>query len=87
LAVGPSRSRRAISEACRVAGTDSAASEEVPRTAATRSPCPALSGLGYDVVSAINPSIIYAQVKGFGDGSPYEKGLSFDPIAQARAGR
>jgi len=40
-------------------------------------------GLGYDVVSAINPSIIYAQVKGFGDGSPYEKGLSFDPIAQA----
>jgi hypothetical protein len=26
-------------------------------------------GLGCDVVSAINPSIIYAQVKGFGDGS------------------
>src|SRR6266404_3908729 len=43
-------------------------------------------GLGYDVVSAINPSIIYAQVKGFGDGRPYEKGLSFDPIAQAAGG-
>src|ERR1700738_5039594 len=43
-------------------------------------------GLGYAVVSAINPSIIYAQVKGFGDGSPYEKGLSFDPIAQAAGG-
>src|SRR5213082_776591 len=43
-------------------------------------------GLGYDVVSAFNPSIIYAQVKGFGDGSPYEKGLSFDPIAQAAGG-
>ena len=43
-------------------------------------------GLGYDVVSAINPSIIYAQVKGFGDGSPYENGLSFDPIAQAAGG-
>ena len=43
-------------------------------------------GLGYDVVSAINPSIIYAQVKGFGAGSPYEKGLSFDPIAQAAGG-
>src|SRR5689334_6780700 len=43
-------------------------------------------GLGYDVVSAINPSIIYAQVKGFGDGSPYEKGRSFDPIAQAAGG-
>src|SRR5436305_11312079 len=43
-------------------------------------------GLGYDVVSAINPKIIYAQVKGFGTGSPYEKGLSFDPIAQAAGG-
>src|ERR1700689_4393202 len=43
-------------------------------------------GLGYDVVSAINPKIIYAQVKGLGDGSPYEKGLSFDPIAQAAGG-
>ena len=43
-------------------------------------------GLGYDVVSAINPGIIYAQVKGFGEGSPYEKGLSFDPIAQAAGG-
>ncbi len=40
-------------------------------------------GLGYDVISAINPRIIYAQVKGFGEGSPYEKGLCFDPIAQA----
>jgi crotonobetainyl-CoA:carnitine CoA-transferase CaiB-like acyl-CoA transferase len=43
-------------------------------------------GLGYDVVSAINPGIIYAQVKGFGTGSPYEKGLAFDPIAQAAGG-
>ena len=43
-------------------------------------------GLGYDVVSAINPSIIYAQVKGFGTGSPYENGLAFDPIAQAAGG-
>jgi crotonobetainyl-CoA:carnitine CoA-transferase CaiB-like acyl-CoA transferase len=43
-------------------------------------------GLGYDVISAINPRIIYAQVKGFGEGSPYEKGLCFDPIAQACGG-
>jgi len=43
-------------------------------------------GLGYDVVSALNPRIIYAQVKGFGDGMPYEKGLSFDPVAQACGG-
>jgi formyl-CoA transferase len=27
-------------------------------------------GLSYDVVKAINPGIIYAQVKGFGEGSP-----------------
>jgi formyl-CoA transferase len=43
-------------------------------------------GLGYDVVSAINPGIIYAQVKGFGTGSPHENGLAFDPIAQAAGG-
>jgi formyl-CoA transferase len=43
-------------------------------------------GLGYDVVSAINPRIIYAQIKGFGTGSPYENGLAFDPIAQAAGG-
>jgi formyl-CoA transferase len=43
-------------------------------------------GLGWDVVSALNPRIIYAQVKGFGAGSPYESGLSFDPIAQACGG-
>ena len=43
-------------------------------------------GLGFDVVSGINPSIIYAQVKGFGDGSPFEKGLSFDPILAQAAG-
>src|SRR5438876_2800633 len=43
-------------------------------------------GLGYDVVSELNPRIIYAQVKGFGAGSPYENGLCFDPIAQACGG-
>jgi formyl-CoA transferase len=43
-------------------------------------------GLGYDVVSALNPRIVYAQVKGFGVGSPYENGLCFDPIAQACGG-
>src|SRR5437870_831569 len=43
-------------------------------------------GLGYDVISALNPRIIYAQVKGFGAGSPYESGLCFDPIAQACGG-
>jgi formyl-CoA transferase len=43
-------------------------------------------GLGYDVLSDINPGIIYGQVKGFGEGSPYEKNLAFDMIAQACSG-
>ena len=43
-------------------------------------------GLSYDVVKALNPGIIYAQIKGFGEGSPFEKNLSFDMIAQACGG-
>lgn len=43
-------------------------------------------GLSYDVVKEINPGIIYAQVKGFGEGSPFEKNLAFDMIAQACGG-
>ena len=43
-------------------------------------------GLGYDVVKALNPGIIYCQVKGFGEGSPWEKSLAFDMIAQAAGG-
>lgn len=43
-------------------------------------------GLGYDVIKAINPSIVYCQVKGFGEGSPYESNLAFDMIAQACGG-
>ncbi len=43
-------------------------------------------GLGYDVVKELNPGIIYCQVKGFGSGSPYEKNLAFDMIAQAAGG-
>jgi formyl-CoA transferase len=43
-------------------------------------------GLGYDEVKKINPGIIYCQVKGFGAGSPYEKSLAFDMIAQAAGG-
>src|SRR6185437_12554335 len=43
-------------------------------------------GLGYDVLKEINPGIIYCQVKGFGEGSPYEKSLAFDMIAQAAGG-
>ena len=43
-------------------------------------------GLGYDVITQLNPGIIYAQVKGFGEGSPYENNLAFDMIAQATGG-
>jgi crotonobetainyl-CoA:carnitine CoA-transferase CaiB-like acyl-CoA transferase len=43
-------------------------------------------GLGYDVLSKINPAIIYGQIKGFGEGSPYENNLAFDMIAQACGG-
>jgi formyl-CoA transferase len=43
-------------------------------------------GLGYDVVKELNPGIVYCQVKGFGAGSPYEKNLAFDMIAQAAGG-
>jgi len=43
-------------------------------------------GLGYDTVKELNPAIVYCQVKGFGAGSPYEKNLAFDMIAQAAGG-
>ncbi|HEU0160052.1 MAG TPA: CoA transferase, partial [Hyphomicrobiaceae bacterium] len=43
-------------------------------------------GLSYAEVKAINPGIIYCRVKGFGAGSPYEKNLAFDMIAQAAGG-
>lgn len=43
-------------------------------------------GFSYEEVSAINPRIIYATIKGFGKGSPFEKYLAFDMIAQAVGG-
>jgi crotonobetainyl-CoA:carnitine CoA-transferase CaiB-like acyl-CoA transferase len=43
-------------------------------------------GLDYESVKKINPRIIYCRIKGFGRGSPHEKGLAFDMIAQAAGG-
>jgi formyl-CoA transferase len=43
-------------------------------------------GLSYDDVRAVRPDIVYAQIKGFGDGSPWESFPAFDPIGQAAGG-
>jgi formyl-CoA transferase len=43
-------------------------------------------GLGWDVLSGLNPRLIYAQVKGFAADSPWGAFPCFDPIAQGFAG-
>jgi crotonobetainyl-CoA:carnitine CoA-transferase CaiB-like acyl-CoA transferase len=42
--------------------------------------------LGYERLAGVHPSIIYAQVKGFGSSGPYARYKSYDMIAQAAAG-
>lgn len=43
-------------------------------------------GFDYSSVRAINPRVIYAQIKGFGAGSPYSSFPAFDPVGQAMGG-
>jgi formyl-CoA transferase len=43
-------------------------------------------GLGWDVLSVRNPRLIYAQLKGFAEDSPYRDFPCFDPVAQGFAG-
>jgi crotonobetainyl-CoA:carnitine CoA-transferase CaiB-like acyl-CoA transferase len=43
-------------------------------------------GLGYESVKALNPSVIYASLSGFGQTGPYGKKGGFDIIAQGMSG-
>ncbi|MGH7915348.1 MAG: CaiB/BaiF CoA transferase family protein [Candidatus Binataceae bacterium] len=43
-------------------------------------------GLGYEVLHAINPRLIYATGKGYGLSGPYRDLPAFDPVVQAMSG-
>jgi crotonobetainyl-CoA:carnitine CoA-transferase CaiB-like acyl-CoA transferase len=43
-------------------------------------------GLGYDVLKALNPGLIYVSMSGFGQDGPYAKRRVYDPVVQAVSG-
>lgn len=43
-------------------------------------------GLGYDVLKAINPTLIYVSISGFGETGPYAHKRVYDPVIQALSG-
>ncbi len=43
-------------------------------------------GIGYDVLSEINPKLIYAASSGFGHSGPYSKRPAYDGVVQAMGG-
>ena len=43
-------------------------------------------GIGYEVVRAVNPRLVYASISGFGETGPYRMRPGFDQIAQGMGG-
>lgn len=43
-------------------------------------------GLGYEALSKVNPTIVYASISGYGASGPYEKRAGYDGIAAAEGG-
>lgn len=43
-------------------------------------------GFGWDELRALNPSVVFGRVKGFGPASPYRDYLAFDNVAEAMGG-
>jgi crotonobetainyl-CoA:carnitine CoA-transferase CaiB-like acyl-CoA transferase len=44
------------------------------------------AGLGYEALAAVNPSLIYASISGFGQDGPYRERGGLDLVAQAMSG-
>ena len=43
-------------------------------------------GLGYDVLKAINPRLLFVSISGFGESGPYAHKRVYDPVIQALSG-
>ncbi len=43
-------------------------------------------GLSYDVLSVLNPGLLYVSISGFGDSGPYAHKRVYDPVIQALTG-